>query len=163
LAQPYNSTQTVTTSFITPLNQTGEIEVRHTTNQVHVLIDVPHYSGPADPAGLYFYALPRPIRINDTTGTRAARARRYANPIRTGSTHVEKATITCQGVTVPASARVIVGNATMSETSPTTTNTSISNGFVTFYPTRIQRPGTVNLQLPLSATVGNQVIRQSWQ
>lgn len=152
----YNSTQTVTTSFITPLNQTGEIEV-HTTNQVHVLIDVVGYFGPADPAGLYFYALPRPIRINDTTGTPGA-CTSYANPIRTGSTHVEKATITCQGVTVPASARVIVGNATMSHTSPTTTNTSISNGFVTFYPTRIQRPGTVNLQLPLSATVGNQVI-----
>ncbi|NDD63384.1 MAG: hypothetical protein EBZ36_05325 [Acidobacteria bacterium] len=151
----YNPLQTVTTTFISTLSRSGEVEI-YSTSQIHVIIDVVGYFGPPDAAGLYFYPLPRPLRINDTTGTPGA-CTSYVNPIGTGATHAEKATISCQGITIPSSARFIVGNATVTNTSPTTANTSLNNGFVTFYSTRIPRPGTVNIQLPVTTTVAGQV------
>ena len=152
----YNPLQTVTTTFTSTLGERGEVEI-YSTTQIHVIIDIVGYFGPADTVGLYFYPLPRPLRLNDTTGTPGA-CTSYVNPIATGATLAEKATITCQGITIPDSARVIVGNATMTNTSPTTTNTSINNGFATFYSTRIPRPATVNMQLPTTTTVSNQVV-----
>lgn len=152
----YNPLQTVTTTFISPLGEGGEVEI-YATSQIHVIIDIVGYFGPADATGLYFYPLPRPLRLSDTTGTPGA-CSSYVNPIGTGATHAEKVTITCQGITIPSSARMIVGNATMTNTSPTTTNTSLNNGIVTFHAAQIPRPGTVNMQLPVTTTVSNQVI-----
>lgn len=152
----YNPLQTVTTTFVTSLSEGGEVEI-YATSQIHVIIDIVGYFGPADPTGLYFYPLPRPLRLSDTTGAQGA-CSSYVNPIGTGATHAEKATVTCQGITIPNGARMIVGNATMTNTSPTTTNTSLNNGSVTFHAAQIPRPGTVNMQLPVTTTVSNQVI-----
>ena len=145
----YGPLQTLTTTFIAPLGDDGSVDI-YSGNQIHVQVDVTGYFGPPSLGGLYFYPLATPLRISDTAGTPGA-CRTLSQPIGTGATHIERATIRCGGVAIPSTARFIVGNTTM-------TNVTAFNGFVTFYPARMPRPGTVSLQLPPFSTASNQII-----
>lgn len=148
-AVTYNPLQTNVTTFTTALNSEGAVEI-HTSNQVHLVIEIIGYFAPPGTGGLYFHPLPNSIRLVDTQASPGSCVS-YNQPLGTGGTHIERATVTCRGVSIPANARVIVGNATVSNTSP-------NNGFVTIYPSRTPRPNTVNVQSPVSSTVTNQVV-----
>jgi hypothetical protein len=145
----YGPLQTLTTTFISPLGSDGAVDI-YSTNQIHVLVDVTGYFGAPSVGGLYFHPLPSPLRITDTTGNTGA-CRTLSQPLGTGATHIERATVRCGGAVIPSSARFIIGNATM-------TNVTAFNGFATFYPARVPRPGTFGLQLPPFSTASNQVI-----
>ncbi|MGH9801357.1 MAG: hypothetical protein ACRD82_13405, partial [Blastocatellia bacterium] len=90
-----------------------------------VVIDITGYYAPPAAAGLYFHPLPKPIRLLETrvgepgcftTGT----------PIPGGMDTIQQGTTTCDGVTIPATAKALVGNAT--------TVVPAANGFITLYP-----------------------------
>ncbi|MFM8393476.1 MAG: putative Ig domain-containing protein, partial [Acidobacteriota bacterium] len=145
----YAPLQTLTTTFVAPLGDDGSVDI-YSTHQVHVMIDITGYFGAPTVGGLYFHPLDTPLRISDTTGATGA-CRSLNQPLGTGATHIERATISCGGVTIPSSARYIVGNATM-------TNVTAFSGFATLYPARVPRPGTVTLQLAPFSNATNQVI-----
>ena len=145
----YGPLQTLTTTFISPLGIDGSVDI-YSGNQIHVIIDITGYFGPPGVGGLYFHALRSPLRITDTSGE-SATCRLLRQPLGIGSTHIEKATVNCEGVVIPSSARFIIGNATM-------TNLTSFNGFATFYPARGARPGTFGLQLQPFSTASNQIV-----
>ena len=81
------------------------------TSTTHVVIDVTGYYAPPGAGGLYFHPLPKPIRLLETragfTGCNTPGTRLPGNEDTT-----QQARLTCDGVTIPASALAITGNAT---------------------------------------------------
>lgn len=144
----YKALQTLTTTFTTPLSQSGALEVI-TSNQSHVVIEIIGYYAPPAAGGLYFHPIPNSIRLIDTQAAAGA-CSSYLQPLGTGSTHAERATVKCNGVVIPASAKVIIGNATV-------TNVSSSIGFVTIYRSGVSRPNATSLNAQVGETVSNQI------
>ncbi|MBS1786188.1 MAG: putative Ig domain-containing protein [Acidobacteria bacterium] len=90
-----------------------------------VVIDITGYYAPPGAGGLYFHPLPKPIRLLET---RAAQPGCFTpgTPLAGGVDTVQQGTTTCDGVTIPATAKALVGNAT--------TVFPATNGFITLYP-----------------------------
>ena len=105
-----------------------KIFVSSTTN---VVVDVTGYYAPPTPSGLYFHPLPKPIRLLDTR-LGATGCNTPETPIQAATDTLQSGHLTCDGVTIPAAARAIVGNATV--VSPA------SNGFLTMFPADATRP-----------------------
>jgi hypothetical protein len=80
--------------------------------------------------GLLFTPLPKPVRLLET---RAGFTGCYSTgtPLLAGSTRTQPARGACDGVTIAATARGIVGNATVVNT---------SGGFLTFWPSDATQP-----------------------
>jgi probable HAF family extracellular repeat protein len=90
-------------------------------------------------AGLQYYPLAHPVRLLDTRPGQSACSTPGA-PIAANSTLAQVATGTCDGLTIPSSARAIVGNATVVNVTP-----SATAGFVTLFPSDAARPTASNL------------------
>ncbi|HEX9003194.1 MAG TPA: hypothetical protein VGB07_25015, partial [Blastocatellia bacterium] len=103
------------------------------TSTTDVVVDVTGYYAPPEPGGLYFHPLPKPIRLLET---RAGFTGCFSpgTQILGGTDTAQQARITCDGVTIPASARSIVGNATTVNTSGTGAQ------FMTLFPAVAARP-----------------------
>lgn len=101
----------------------------------HVVMDITGYYAPPATGGLYFHPLPQPIRLLETrqgfTGCQTPGAQLQA-----GSTRTQTGVLTCSGVTIPAGAQALVGNAT-------STNTA-NNGYLTLYPADATQPFTAS-------------------
>ncbi len=97
----------------------------------HVVVDITGYYAPPATGGLYFHPLPKPIRLLETrTGEPGCFNTNAPLPGNTDST--QPGTGTCTGVTIPAAARALVGNAT--------TVSPAAAGFLTMYPANASRP-----------------------
>jgi hypothetical protein len=98
-----------------------------------VVVDVTGYYAPPSTGGLYFHPLPKPIRLLETrageVGCNAPGA-----PIQGGvaGTRTQQARLTCDGVTIPAGALAIVGNAT--------TVGPQAGGYLTLFPANAAQP-----------------------
>ena len=103
------------------------------TSTTDVVVDVTGYYAPPEPGGLYFHPLPKPIRLLET---RAGFTGCFSpgTQILGGTDTAQQARLTCDGVTIPASARSIVGNATTVNTSGTGAQ------FMTLFPAVAARP-----------------------
>ncbi|MGH9801127.1 MAG: putative Ig domain-containing protein, partial [Blastocatellia bacterium] len=90
-----------------------------------VVIDITGYYAPPGVGGLYFHPLPKPIRLLET---RAGQPGCFTpgTPMPGGVDTIQQGTTTCDGVTIPATAKALVGNAT--------TILPAANGFITLYP-----------------------------
>ena len=84
------------------------------TSDTHVVVDVTGFYAPpavANPGGLYFHPLPKPIRLLETragfTGCTTPGV-----PLPGGVDTTQQARVSCDGVTIPTAALAIVGNAT---------------------------------------------------
>ncbi len=109
-------------------------------------------NGGGGQAGLQYYPLPRPIRLLDTRpGESACNA--PGLPLANQATLNLIARGNCDGVTIPANAQAVVGNATV-------VNFISGGGFITLYPSDTQQPNASNLNFtanhitPNSFTVG---------
>ena len=104
-----------------------KIYVQNTTD---VVVEVTGYYAPPG-SGLYFHPLPKPIRLLETragfTGCFSPGA-----PIPGGADTPQQARLTCNGVTIPAAAQAIVGNAT--------TIAPAALGYLTLFPADATRP-----------------------
>jgi hypothetical protein len=98
--------------------------------------------------GLQYYPLPFPIRLLDT---RPGETACYAPgaPLGANATRTQQARGSCSGVTIPASARAIAGNATVVN--------FISTGFqwITLYPSDASQPNASNLNFSDNQVVAN--------
>jgi hypothetical protein len=88
----------------------------------------------APPGGLVFFPLAHPVRLLDTrpgfTGCDAPGA-----PIPAGTSRLQTARGTCDGLTIPASATAITGNITTVES---------GGGYLTLYPSDVAQPLVAN-------------------
>ncbi|MGH9799100.1 MAG: hypothetical protein ACRD82_01950, partial [Blastocatellia bacterium] len=130
----YPAGQTVNGQFITGLGPDGAFKV-FTVAMTNLVVDILGYYSPdavdINGAGLLFSPLPTPVRLLDT---RAGFSGCFTpgTPLMSSVEYTQQATGLCQGVTIPAAARGVVGNATV--VFPQT------QGFLTFWPSNVTRP-----------------------
>ncbi|MGH9844572.1 MAG: Ig domain-containing protein, partial [Blastocatellia bacterium] len=110
----------------------GAFKIFVTTN-TDIVVDVTGYFAPPGAGGLYFHPLPRPVRLLET---RAGFAGCYAPgaPLPGNTDSMQQATGGCAGLTIPAAARAIVGNAT------TVNPVGTGYQFFTLFPADATRP-----------------------
>jgi hypothetical protein len=108
----------------------GAVKISVTTD-TDVVVDVTGYYAPPDTGGLYFHPLPRPVRLLETrqgfSGCFAPAA-----PLQGGVNATQQGTGNCQGLTIPAEALALVGNAT--------TVNPADAGYLTLYPADAAQP-----------------------
>ena len=147
----YVAGQIVPNSFVVGLGVNGPSAGKfkiHTSSTTDFVVDVTGYYAPAAPTGLYYHALARPIRLLDTRAGEPACDMPGA-PLIGGQTRTEAARGTCGNLSIPASAKAIVGNATVVNAA------GGGAGFVTLYPTGVARPVVSNLNYVAGQVVPN--------
>ncbi len=127
----------------------------YTTTEV--VIDVSGYYAPPATGGLYFHSLPKPTRLLDTRGTPLNPLDSCYNnnsvKLAAGSTRTQQARGFCavNGVTIPAAAQSLVGNATVLESS----GTSGAYQYITLWPASASQPLVSNGNYITGATVNS--------
>jgi uncharacterized repeat protein (TIGR01451 family) len=98
-----------------------------------VIVDITGYYAPPSTSGLYFHPLPKPIRLLETRAGEVG-CNTPGAPIQggVGGTRTQQARLTCDGVTIPAGALAIVGNAT--------TVGPQAGGYLTLFPANAAQP-----------------------
>ncbi|MDX2044585.1 MAG: putative Ig domain-containing protein [Acidobacteriota bacterium] len=111
-------------------NADGSLKIFAQTT-THVVMDITGYYAPPATGGLYFHPLPTPIRLLETRAGQPGCFTPNA-PLPGNVDSVQQGTTTCSGVTIPAAAKALVGNAT--------TVSPAAAGFLTMYPADAARP-----------------------
>ena len=111
----------------------GAFNIYVTTN-TDVVIDVTGYYAPPGQGGLYFHPLPRPIRLLETRVGPPSGCYKPGTPLPEKTETEQQATGVCDGLTIPANARAIVGNAT------TVNPQGTGYQYFTFFPADASRP-----------------------
>ncbi|HMX24313.1 MAG TPA: putative Ig domain-containing protein, partial [Blastocatellia bacterium] len=130
----YAPNEVLNNVFTVGLGNDGAFKI-FALNTTDVVVDVTGYYAPPSAGGLYFHPLPKPIRLLETrsgfTGCFAPGTRLQA-----GSVNAQLGQTTCGGVTIPAGAQALVGNAT-------TVNPQ-NGGYLTLYPANAAQPLTAS-------------------
>jgi photosystem II stability/assembly factor-like uncharacterized protein/subtilisin-like proprotein convertase family protein len=144
----YVTGQTVPNAFTVGLGANGMFRT-YSLAGAHFIVDVTGYFAPPGTGGLFYHPLPRPIRLYDTRAPIPGFAAcAYLNqPLLADSELARQARITCDGITIPADATAIVGNATVTG--------ATGSGFITLYPNGQPRPPVSNLNYVTGQTVPN--------
>ncbi len=141
----YQSNQIVNNVFTVGLGAADGAFKIYAFKTTEVVIDVTGYYAPPGSTGLYFHPLPKPIRLLETrlgqTGCDTPGMQLAANSTRTQAT----AGRTCDGVTIPANAMAVTGNATVVAPSV--------NGFLTLFPSNAAQPFVASSNYPAGQTV----------
>ena len=116
--------------FTVGLGNDGAFKIFATSN-TDVVVDVTGYYAPPSAQGLYFHPLPQPLRLLDTRAGQQGCFTPGA-PLAGGADTLQLGVATCGGVTIPAAARALVGNAT-------TVNPQ-AGGYLTLFPADAARP-----------------------
>ena len=101
------------------------------TSNTDVVVDITGYYAPPATGGLYFHPLPKPIRLLETRASQPGCFTPNA-PLPGNADTTQQGTTTCDGVTIPAAAKALVGNAT--------TVSPVAGGYLTLYPADVSRP-----------------------
>ncbi len=145
----FTENQIVPNAFVVGLGNDGRFNI-YSHASTHFIVDVTGYfsNEPVDAngPGLHYYALPAPVRLLDTRpGEQACDA--PGAPLADDATRTQTAHRSCSGVTIPSSAKAVVGNATVAN--------FISSGFhwITLFPFGTAQPNASNLNF-----AGNQIV-----
>lgn len=103
----------------------------YVTSNTNIVVDVTGYYAPPAAGGLYFHPLPAPIRLLETRAGQTGCFTPGA-PLPAGSVTTQLGQTDCGGVTIPADAQALVGNATT--VGPQT------GGYLTLYPAGTTQP-----------------------
>ena len=111
-------------------NADGAFKIFVTSN-TDVVVDITGYYAPPATGGLYFHSLPTPIRLLET---RIGQPGCFTpgTPLAGGADTTQQGTGTCGSVTIPATAKALVGNAT--------TVNPAAGGYLTLFPANVSRP-----------------------
>ncbi len=116
--------------FTVGLGNDGAFKI-FATSDTDVVVDVTGYYAPPSAPGLYFHPLPQPLRLLETragfTGCFTPGA-----PLTGNADTLQMGVTTCNGVTIPNTARALVGNAT--------TVSPQGAGYLTLFPADAARP-----------------------
>jgi hypothetical protein len=105
------------------------------TSNTDVVVDITGYYAPPGAGGLYFHPLPKPIRLLETRASQPGCFTPNA-PLPGNADTTQQGTTTCDGVTIPAAAKALVGNAT--------TVFPAAGGYLTLFPADASRPNTAS-------------------
>ncbi|MEP7336907.1 MAG: reprolysin-like metallopeptidase [Acidobacteriota bacterium] len=132
--------QILSNAFTVNLNASGEFNI-FAERTVDMVVDVAGYysSEPVDVngAGLLFTPLPRPLRILDTRPGQG-NCDAVSTPIAGGSSIAAPARLTCETITIPATAQSVLGNITV-------INQTASPGYLTLYSDGAAQPLAANM------------------
>jgi hypothetical protein len=145
----FSDNQIVPNAFTVGLGTDGAFNI-YSHAAADFIVDITGYYAPPGAGGLYFHPLPAPLRLLDTrAGGAACDAPNL--PLATNGTRTVTAHRSCQGATIPAAARAIVGNATVVN--------FISSGFnyITLYPFGTSQPNASNLNYTANQIIPNAV------
>jgi hypothetical protein len=141
--------RTVSNSFTVKLGTNGAFNI-YSSSSSDVVMDVTGYYAAPGTNGLYYHQLPNPIRILETRPGEAGYQTPGA-PLAANSVRLQQAgSISYLGVTIPASARAITGNATV------VNNGFAAGGTIKLYPGDI--PDTIvteNINYVAGQTIPN--------
>jgi hypothetical protein len=143
----FSSGQVVPNSFTVGVSTKGEFNI-YVSSTTHIIIDVSGYYAPPGPGGLYYHPLLTPIRILDTRLSEPA-AYTPATPINGGSFRTQVSRLSYNGVTIPSTAKVVVGNATVVNTM------GGADGYITLYPSNSSLPVVSNLNFSSGMVIPN--------
>jgi hypothetical protein len=126
----YQPNEVLNNVFTVGLGADGAFQI-FVINTTDVVVDVTGYYAQPGAGGLFFHPLPRPVRLLDTRpGEQGCTAPGVKLP--GGVDTTQGAHTVCAGVTIPASARAIVGNATTVDPG--------AAGHLTLFPAGAPRP-----------------------
>ncbi|MEP7342406.1 MAG: S8 family serine peptidase [Acidobacteriota bacterium] len=123
-------------NFTVGLSEAGNFNI-FGERTIHVVVDISGYYAPPGTGGLYYHPLPKPVRLLDTRPGEG-NCDNVGTPITGGTSLTKLARITCEGLTIPAAAQAIVGNATV-------LNVSGEVGYLTIYPNGVPVPLAANM------------------
>ncbi|MFN8000664.1 MAG: putative Ig domain-containing protein [Acidobacteriota bacterium] len=132
----YQPNQVLANAFTVGLSANGEFDI-FGERDIHVVVDISGYYAPPAAGGLYYHPLPKPVRLLDTRAGQG-NCDNVNAPLAAGTSLTKQARITCEGVTIPAAAQALAGNATV-------INQSAQAGYLTLYPTGVAAPLAANL------------------
>ncbi|MEP7342472.1 MAG: putative Ig domain-containing protein, partial [Acidobacteriota bacterium] len=104
---------------------------------IDAIVDISGYYAPPAPGGLYYHPLSKPVRLLDTRAGQG-NCDNVNAPINAETSLTKQAHINCEGLTIPAAAQAIVGNATV-------INVSGQTGYLTIYPNGVPAPLAGNI------------------
>ncbi len=143
----FTDNEIVPNNFTVGLGPDGAFKI-YSHAATHFIVDIIGYYAPPTTGGLYYHPLPAPVRLFDSRpGENACDA--PGAPLSTDGTRTVMAHGACLGATIPASAKAIVGNATVVN--------FISTGFhwITLYPFGASLPIASNLNFHENHIVPN--------
>jgi hypothetical protein len=147
----FTANQVVPNAFVVGLSNEGKFNI-YSHASTHFIVDVAGYFSEeaidANGQGLLYNPLPVPVRLLDTRpGEQVCDA--PGLPLGNDATLTQLAHRTCSGVTIPNTARAIVGNGTVVN--------FISSGlhWITLYPFGASEPNASNLNFTLNQIVPN--------
>jgi len=134
----FTTGQSVANAITVGLSAAGDFRI-YSPASTDLVVDVTGYYAPPSASGLYYHPLPKPIRLFDTRSPIPGfpACEYLSQPLTAGSELVKQARISCDGLTIPADAMAVVGNATA--VSPS------GSGFITMWQNGIARPIVSNL------------------
>lgn len=147
----YIKDQIVPNAFTVGLDDQGRFSI-FTVSRLDFVVDITGYYAPPRSSGLYYYPLPRPVRLLDTRAGLPACENPGAPVGPDGIIEVPVVT-DCSGI--PSDAQAVVGNATVVNRTPES-----REGYLTLYPCAGIRPEVSNLNyvpgqiVPNAFTVG---------
>jgi uncharacterized protein (TIGR03437 family) len=143
----FAANQNVSNEFTVGLGPDGAFKI-FSRASTHFIVDITGYFAPPGTGGLFYHPLPTPVRLLDTQpGGRACDS--PGAPLGNNATRTQTAPGTCAGVTIPATAKAITGNATVVN--------FISTGFnwITLYPFGAAQPDMQNLPFTANQILSN--------
>jgi subtilisin family serine protease len=147
----FTANQIIPNAFVVGLSSDGKFNI-YSHAATHFIVDVTGYFSPdavdANGAGLLFTPLPLPVRLLETRPGELG-CNTPGTPLSGGATLTQPARGTCNGITIPANAQSVVGNATV-------VNFISNGGWITLYPS-----GGGGAALPLASNLNytaNQII-----
>jgi uncharacterized repeat protein (TIGR01451 family) len=147
----YTANQIIPNAFTVGLSSDGKFNI-FSTGATDFIVDVAgYYSEEAvdvNGQGLLFNPLPTPVRLLDTRAGQPA-CDAPGSPLGNDATRTQTAHTTCSGVTIPNTARAVVGNGTVVN--------FISSGFhwITLYPFGTSRPTASNFNFTSNQVIAN--------
>ncbi len=132
----YQPGQILANNFTVGLSNDGKFNV-FGERTIDVIVDISGYFAPPNSGGLYYHPLNKPIRLLDTRAGQG-NCDSVNAPIAGGTSLTTLARTTCDGLTIPAAAQAIVGNATV-------INGSGQTGYLTIYPDGVAAPLAANI------------------
>ncbi len=147
----FTANQIVPNSFVVGLSGDGKFNI-YAHGATHFIVDVTGYFSDQETdengEGLLYNPLSSPVRLLDTRpGENACDA--PGAPLGNDAVRTQTAHRTCSGVTIPSTAKVVVGNATVVN--------FLSSGFhwITLYPSGAPEPNASNLNFTANQIVPN--------
>ncbi len=132
--------QILSNAFTVSLNASGEFNI-FAERTIDIVIDVAGYysneATDANGAGLLLTPLARPLRILDTRANQG-NCDAVSTPIAGGTSIATAGRLTCEGLTIPATAQSILGNVTV-------INQTAQAGYLTLYPDGLPAPLVANM------------------